>query len=383
MKVYIAILLFLTLLGIKTLASFAQQDQNYQKLAQEIEVLKTQLSEIHSQLQTVENTDKMELFTEFAKVKANLVNAEFGKLERELRDSNSDWLITWIVIFLTFMSAVGIAFLTVVWNYLKSTIDILIGKEVEERVNRFEKAVNEVYILKDELEEAVGQVNILENKMRVLYKEYAAEMIDNYTHTFFRNEDSHPEPIKELPEESLLDLLGDHRRNLQFKIEVLVILAGRRSHRLISPALELLNSTLDSHQGKELSFVMSGQLIGIIRCLTRTPAEETYEELTKLLNRLLKEPTEYTDVLVAETVYSIAWVSRELNKGDWFTPLKPSISHLENEPETIRGILTRLPNAPLDLDDFEDYLLKLLEKHDPEYVNKWRELKVKRKAADL
>ena len=384
MKVYIAILLFLTLLGIKVPASFAQQDQNYQKLAQEMEILKRQLSEIHSQLQTVEHTEKMVLFTEFAKVKTNLINAEFGKLERELRDSNSNWLIKWIVIFLTFMSAVGIAILTVVWNHFKSTIDTLIAKEVEKRVNRFEEAVNEVDILEKELKEAIGEVNILQDKVRVLDKKHAAEMIDNFIHTLLHHEDSYPEPIRELSDESLLDVFGDETRNLYFRIQALAILANRESTLLISPALEFLNSTLDAHRGEELSFTMTGQLIGIVRCLTLPPAQEaTYEGLTKLLNRLLRESTEYKDFLVAEVIFSIACVSHELNKGDWISLLKPSISHLDNEPEIIKSILTRLPDYIPDREDLEDYLLELLEKQDPESVNKWRELKAKRKTADL
>ena len=40
MKAFIASLLFLALLGIRIPASFAQQDQSYQKLAQEMESLR-------------------------------------------------------------------------------------------------------------------------------------------------------------------------------------------------------------------------------------------------------------------------------------------------------------------------------------------------------
>ena len=95
MKAFIASLLFLALLGIRVPASFAQQDQSYQKLAQEMEALKEQVSTLQSQLQTVENTEKMKLSAELADAKAKLVNAEFGKFERELRDSNDGWLFAW------------------------------------------------------------------------------------------------------------------------------------------------------------------------------------------------------------------------------------------------------------------------------------------------
>ena len=68
-----------------------------------------------------------------------------------------------------------------------------------------------------------------------------------------------------------------------------------------------------------------------------------------------------------------------MNKGDWVSLLKTSISHLGNEPETIKGILNRLPDELPDempsIDDLEEYLLELLEQHDTKFVNDYRERK--------
>lgn len=259
MKVFIAILLFFALSGIRVPASFAQQDQSYQKLAQEMETLKEEVSTLQSQLQTVENIEKMKLSAELADAKAKLtdanaklMNAEFEKFERGLRDSNDDWLIKWILIFLAFISAVGITILTVVWNNFKSTVNLLVANEIEKRVNRFVEAVDEVGVLKNQIKEAIGQVNILENKVKVLDKEHAAEMLGRFIGYPLSGEDA-PVQIKELKEEALLEVFRDETRHPDIKNRAAGVLAGRQSPRLVSPVLEHLNLTLDSHQDKELS----------------------------------------------------------------------------------------------------------------------------------
>ena len=162
MKAFIACLLFWVLFGISALAPFAQQDQSYQKLVQEVEALETQVAALQIQLQTVENIDKMKLLAELADANVKLVNAEFGKFERELRDSNSDWLIKWIVIFLTFLALIG-GFL---WSQYKSKTDKLIADEVEKSLKGFKAAM--------------AQVNMLKDQVRALQKEHTSEVIENF-----------------------------------------------------------------------------------------------------------------------------------------------------------------------------------------------------------
>lgn len=90
----IILLLVLSLAAIISL-SFAQQNQITQNPNTEIETLEKRISELESQLQTVENVEKMDLAAKLADANAKLLNAEFGKLERELRDSNDEWLQAW------------------------------------------------------------------------------------------------------------------------------------------------------------------------------------------------------------------------------------------------------------------------------------------------
>ena len=53
---------------------------------------KKRVSEIEKQLQTMENVEKLDLQAKLAEANAKLANAEFGKFERELKDSNDKWL---------------------------------------------------------------------------------------------------------------------------------------------------------------------------------------------------------------------------------------------------------------------------------------------------
>ena len=369
MKVFIACLLFLTLLGISAYLSFAQQDQSYRKLLQEVEVLKTQVSALQTQLQTVENVEKMKLSAELADARAKLVNAEFGKFERQLRDSNDGWLKTWIVILLAFISAVGFA----VWNHFKSTIDSLIADEVGKRVSRFEGAVNEIDILKDQIKESIGQVNILKGQIRALEKEHTAGVLERIRDNSVSNEYSHSVNIEELQEEPLLDVFRDQTRQPSIIEIAAEILTRKQSSRLVSPLLEYLNSILDSHQDKELDSSTASHLHHLVIFLRDIPTQEAYEGLTKFLNRLLlREPTEFKALLLTETASSFAWVSRELNKADWVSQLKTSFFRLSNEPETMKEILDYLDETPGE-SYLEDYLLELLAPDDPEFVREWQE----------
>ena len=366
MKAFIASLLFLALLGIRDPASFAQQNQNYQKLVQEIEALKTELSAVQSQLQTVENVEKIELMAKLADANAKLMNTEFGKFERDLRDSNDGWLMKWNGFFIGVLAVIGVA----LWFSVKS----LIANRVEQSLSGFKEGLAQVDTLKNEFKE---QIDILKKKIRALDKEHAAAVIERFMYWHLDNEDSHPIQIKELQEEALLDVFRDKTRHPDITERTALILAHRGSAQLASPTFEILNSTLDSHQDKELELDTASNLRSFVSLLSWTPTQETYEGLIKFLNRsLLRENKEFKDMLLTATILSIVWVSRELNKEDWLSPLKTSISQLDNEPDTIKKILQRrlLDDIP-NVDDFEDYLLDLLEKHDTEFVNNFREQK--------
>ena len=371
MKAFIASLLFLVLLGIRVPASLAQPDQSYQKLAQEMEVLKAQFSAFQSQLQTVENAEKIELLTKLADANAKLadanaklMNAEFEKFERGLRNSNNNWLRTWAIVFLSVIG-ISVAILfgvsRVYWYWLNSKTDKLIGNGVEKRLDGFN--------------EAIDKVNILENKIKVLDKEHAAEMLGRFIDYPLSDEDSYPVQIKELQEDAILDVLLDKTRHPDITKRAAEVLTRKQSPQVVSPLLELLNSTLDSHQDKELELYTATHLHYLVNCLGYIGTQETYDGLKEYLNRLLlRKNTEFKALLLAATASSFAWVSRELNKEDWISLLKDSFSLLKNEPETIKDILSSIDEENR-IDDLDNYFLELLEKHDSQFVNDWRERK--------
>ena len=107
MKVFMACLLLGLLCGITPPLLPAQQDQSPQHSAQGVESLKNRVLGLEKQLQIVENAEKMELQAKLAEANAKLLNAEFSKFERELRDANNGWLIKWGILALTFLGVVG------------------------------------------------------------------------------------------------------------------------------------------------------------------------------------------------------------------------------------------------------------------------------------
>ena len=212
MKAFIICLLMAALLGIIFPLSFAQQNQNTQKPNPEIEALKERISELESKLQTVENVEKMELAAKLADANAKLVNAEFSKFERELRDANDKWLRDWGVFFLAILAVVGLAF----WYVLKS----LIANSIEKRLDGFKKAVE--------------QLNVIKNQLRVLQKEHAVSVLDHFRYYYPDEESYYREQTASLPEEALLQVLSDKTRDLQLRYKAAEILADRKSSRLVS-----------------------------------------------------------------------------------------------------------------------------------------------------
>ena len=375
-------LLLAALLGITAFLSFAQQNQSTQKPDPEVETLKKRILELENKLQTVENIEKMELAAKLAEAQAKLRNAEFGKFERELRDSNRKWLTGWILFFLAILAAVGRA----LWLQFKSKTDQLIEDEVEKSLDGFKEAMNQVDTLNNELKKASAQANILQDQIRILEKEHAASMLRNFI--YYRPE-HYPEQIKFLPEQALLDVFSDETRHRELTGKAAEVLANRKSTRLISPALKYLNSIIDSDFDWEQNFETQYYMGDLANFLGYIGTPEAYEGLKKFLERLLTENPEDKGKVLTPTAFSLADVSNKLNKGDSVSILKKAIPFLKdasyedqalknlaeyfdrfNEPEGIKEILTH--RAADRMPEVETRCLQLLQKHDPEFVKQWK-----------
>ena len=386
-------LLLAILLAIIYSGSFAQQNQNTQKQTPEVETLKIQL-------QTVEN-EKIELTAKLLDAQAKLadsqtklLNAEIDKFKRELRDANDEWLKSWSTWFLTIIGifiAILIGVSAVFWFWLRSRADQLIEDSVEKSLDGFKKTLAQVDTLKNELIEAVGQVNILQDQIRVLEKEHAASVLGDFMHY---NPEHYPEQVKKLPEQALLDVFNDETRYIELRGKAAQVLTYKQSPRLISPALKYLNSVVDSDFDWKNNFRTQYHMSGLISFLgyigmSEIGTSEVYEGLKKFLERLLTENPQDKGIVLTPTAFSLADVSNKLNKEDSAPILKSAIpffrtsSHEEqnlnnlseyfdrfNEPEGIKEILTH--RVADRMPEVETKCLELLQKHDPNFVEQWK-----------
>ena len=363
MKINIVYLLLIALLGITVSASVAQQNQNVPKTVTEVEALKIQL-------QTVEN-EKMEIETKLAEAQAKhaeanakLINTEFGKLKLELKDYNQQWLITWIVVFFAFLSAGGIA----LWRRLIKNMDDLIEDRIEDSLNGFKKAVEQV---------------------KILEKEHAVSVLDFYDIGYPTELEQRAEAIKALSGDMLLDIFSDKTRDLGIRWAAADVLVAMKSARLVSPMLTFLNSIVISNIDTNIYHARFCDPHIYWDWLSRFCNEKTYQGLKDFLNRLIKEDSENKDSFLTWTVFLLAQVSLELDLRDSDEMLReviPDLKELEqdevelitlakyfdkfNEPEGIKEILTNglTDNMP----DVEKQCLELLQEHDPDFVNEWK-----------
>ena len=372
MQKSIACLLLVVLLGMMPLLLFAQQNQNTEKLEQEIEALEKRVSELEKQLQSVEIIEKMDLQAKLAEANAQLINAGVDKYRLELRDSNNEWLRKWGMTFLAFLAAGGIGI--VLW--LKSRTNQLIADEVEKNLNGFKAAVDEQNIIKSEL--------------RVLKKEHAASVLMDFHQLYLKEEHKHSERIKSLSDEDILQVFEDDRYGIQRKYQAAAVLVARKSPRIISPMLVFLNSAADTDSNIDYFGTKPHDGITLLAQL-HTP--EVYQGLTKFLNRLLTENPKHKDLFLKETVFSLADVSVKLNIEASAPIVKRAIPQLKdlnradlvalrdlaryfdifNEPEGIKAILINhleddMPHMDSLPTDVENECLDLLEEHDPQYV---------------
>ncbi len=367
MKRNIACFLLPTLFIIILPLLFAQQDQITPKPNPEVEALKNRISVLESKLQTVENIKKMELASKLAEAEAKLRNAEFGKFERELRDSNNKWLWGWAAFFLGILAVVGVA----LWFVVKS----LIADRVEKSLNGFK--------------EAVAQVNTVKNELRGLQKEHTAAVLENFMLFHSNSGYPYPENINVLPEMALLDVFTDGARRLVLRHKAAEILSRRKSIELVSPALRFLNSVVNSDIYGENDFETKDLLRDFVSFVGWIETPEAYEGLRGFLHRLLTKNPKNKDLLLTDTIVSLLSVSIKLNMRDSVLILKIAISHLDirqleqedlqnfaryfdvcNEPSGIKEIL--MQHGTNLRPDTETKCLEFLQKHDPDFVEQWQ-----------
>ena len=162
--------------------------------------------------------------------------------------------------------------------------------------------------------------------------------------------------------------------------------AGRKSERLVSPALEFLNSVVDLTLDSEKNLYTTSYLLLIVNFIGRTHTDEAYQGLTTFLNRLLTGNPGLKHLLLMETVLALAEVSVALDMTDSVPILTSAVPHLQNPDDNLsilvehfdrlnsaEGIKEILAHpATSKMPEVEDRCLALLQKHDPEFVEEWQ-----------
>ena len=332
---------------------------------------KIRLAALEIQPQTGEDAEKMELA-------AKLINSEFGKFERELRNSNDKWLWGWT----TFFAAIVAIVVTVIGFALWFSIKSLIADRVEKSLNEFK--------------DAVKQVGILKGQLRVFRKEQAAFLLEA---TFLpdlgselgfpkENKERREEALKEISEEALLDVFSDEKYLLAVRHKAAEVLA-QKFPPLVAPLLQLLNSAIDP-DSNIVAEIGQNSLRNSVSLLGQIHTQESYKALKTFLIRLLTDNPKNKDLFLKWTAFSLGWVSIKLNMEDSVSVLRLAISHLQvghsdlqalknfaryfdvfNEPEGIKEILTHHAFQIRCL-KLEEKCLELLEKYDADFVKEWK-----------
>ena len=373
MKINIAYLLLIALLGITVSASIAQQNQNVPKTDTEVEKLKIQL-------QTAEN-EKIGLETKLAEAQAKhtaayakLIETEFDKLKLELKDSNEKWLLRWIGFFGVIFAVFGV----ILFSHFKTKVDQMIESGVEKSLTGFQ--------------DGLKQVDILKSQLRILQKHYVVSVIENYLH-FSADQPYYSEILNTFPEQALIDAFCDEKFPISVKHVAAKVLANMQSTQFVSPAVEFLKS-VDLDLYLRADHETQDYLRDIVKFIGQTQTRKAYEGLKKFMNRLLTENPDYKQLFLTSTVFSLAEISTKLGIGELSSEIKNVIRQLEfsqrdpeslmrlavffdkfNEPEGIKELFYAPLTLVIGLTDVEEKCLELLRKHDPDFVENWLELR--------
>ncbi len=351
----------ITVISIIVSPVFAQQNQNTQE--QEIKSLKKQFSDLQSKLKTVENIEKMELITKLAEANTKLLNADFGRFERELRDSNQKWMWGWVGFFGVIFAVIGLA----LWFVVKS----LIADRVEKNLNGFK--------------EAVAQLDEIKNQIKLLHKGHATTFLKHFDHFELLYNPSSSKQTEILSDDVLFEVFNDEFLPLELRYKAAFLLLDRDYPDIISILLEFINKLVAFESRSEV--ISNGR--DFIYLIGETYKQEAYQGLKKFLNRLLKEDPKCKTWFLTYTALSLADMSLKLELSDSLSLLKMAlpvfvVTHRESnllsklavyfdklgEPDSIKEILAKHVTSEMSI--VEKNCLNRLEKHDLEYVNKWK-----------
>ena len=373
MKMSIVFLILLVLLSGIFFYLLMRQNHNQQKLESEYESLQERLAALEIQPQTGEDAEKIKLATQLTNANTKLINAGFSKFERELRDSNYKWLWGWTTFFVAIVAIVvtvtGVAF----WVVVKS----MIANRVEENLKGFQ--------------ESVEQVKIQQERIRIIERDYAAQMLEAPDEISEGGEYIYPETVRSLSEQTVIDVIYHKTYSIYVRIRAAEIFKKRNPVQSLPVLLEMVNSFLDTDIYKDEDIDTIWHLRDLVPLFKDIHNDKTYRGLSKLLGRVvkLKEDTDLKKAYLNWILFSLAYVGDALNTESAISRMREALpnllisnedSHnLENlvnyfdkfdEHEGIKEILTNglTDNMP----DVETQCLELLPERYSNFVEKWK-----------
>lgn len=388
MKMSIVFLILIVLLSSVFFYMLMRQNHNHQKLESEYESLQKRLTALEIQPQTGQDEQKTNLATQLAEANIKLINTDFSKFERELRNSNDKWLWSWTGFFVAIVAIVVTVIGFALWFSIKS----MISDKVEDHLKGFQIVFD--------------QVKELKNELRVLKREFAAKMLDE-PHDIMEDDEVseegvyiYPDTIMSLSEQTLLDVLNFETYPIFTRIRAAEILKKRNPMQSLPMLLQMVNSFLDIDIYKDQDIVedeyivdMRWHLRGLVNLFKDMHTDETYRGLSKLLTRVLKiKDTNLKKLHLNWILFSLAYIGDALNTGKDISKMIDALPNLlitiedtnefQNlveyfnkfqEPEGIREIYNI--HAKGKMPDVEETCLNLLEKYDTDFVREEREEK--------
>ena len=347
-----------------------RQNQNLQKLESEYELLQKRLTALDIQPQTGQDEEKTKLASQLANANMNLIKVDSDKLKLELKDSNQQWLWGWTGFFGVMFAVFGVA----LWFIIKS----LIADRVEGHLKGFQ--------------EAFDQVNELKNELGILEKEHTISLLENFNNPILWHEKDHPEQIRELKNEVLLDVFSDKTRYIGIRVAAIEVMGARGSQIFFNPVLTYLDSIVDSEIDWEASREPDYYLRRLLARLSGIHNEESYQGIKSFLNQMINENPKNINLFLPWTVFALSEISIVMGLRDSIDVMKKVIPEMKElkpnaavmqtlaeyfdkfgEYEGIEEILTNgLTESMLEV---EKRCLELLQEHDPKFVREWKEVK--------
>jgi hypothetical protein len=335
----------LWLLLVATYPLLAQQNQKQQKLEQEIKALRKQVEELKTQLQILENVEKMDLAKNYSDAQAklnqahaDLIKIKFDTLKKDLEDANNKWLRGKALLILTLA---GGTLGAIVWFWFRRKVDEVIQDKIQERLDDFKEAIETAESTKKEI----------------------AGLNKNYVRSILAGSTIRDELAKSLDPQIVFEIFQNDKSEF-VRRQAVEVLGAHKYEKAVPEIIEALKSTVpeindSSAQEKDKSILKRNIIKGLQDIVTRQVFRGLIEYLEYLLqlskmrsandNAMVQEWSKRTPPEEWRSVRSVfekakrririeAWKEAMLNIADFDTSEELKHEFLEDMIATARDV---------------------------------------------